>query len=144
MKKIFTLILLLSAAFAAHAQQNSYEPLADRGTFEEMVRSVVILALVYLITSFILSMIKLFLDNRLKTKIVETGTSAEVVAQLMPVGRNDKKHGLKWFSILTAIAIGLGITGFYQPAGVYMLMIMTFSLAIGFLGYFFLIRRLYN
>lgn len=144
MKKIFTLILLLSATLAAHAQQNSYKPLADRGTFEEMVRSVVILALVYLITSFILSMIKLFLDNRLKTKIVETGTSAEVVAQLMSVGRNDKKHGLKWFSILTAIAIGLGITGFYQPAGVYMLMIMTFSLAIGFLGYFFLIRRLYN
>lgn len=143
MKKIFTFTILLLAAMGANAQVDYY-PLSDKSTFDEMMRSVVILSMVYLITSFILSMIKLFLDNRLKMKIVEIGTSEEVVAQLVPNGKNEKKNGLKWFCVLTAVAIGLGITGFYQAVGIYALMIMTFSLAIGFLSYFFLIRHLYN
>ena len=143
MKKIFTFIILLSATKVTYAQGNYY-PLSDKGTFEEMMRSVVILLMVYLVTSFILSMIKLFLDNRLKTKIVEIGAPEEVVAQLIPTGRNEKKNGLKWFCVLTTVAIGLGITGFYQAAGIYALTIMTFSLAIGFLSYFLLIRHLYN
>jgi len=141
MKKIFTIGALLLTTIAAHAQ-TGYYPLSDKGTFEEMVRSVVILALIYLVTSFILYMIKLFLDNRLKFKMVEVGTPEEVVAQLIATNKDAKKTSLKWFCTLCGIAGGLGLIGLFHLTDIYALMVIAFCLALGFLAHFFLMRRL--
>ena len=141
MKKIFTLTILFSATLGANAQ-GIYYPLSDQSTFMEMMRSVVILLMVYLVTTFILNMIKLFLDNALKRKIVETGTSGDVVSQLIPVNKNDSKNSLRWFCTLGTMAIGLAVIGFYHPSEVYTMMIIAFSLAIGFLAYFFITSRM--
>jgi preprotein translocase subunit SecG len=141
MKKILTITLLLLTTFAANAQ-DPYYPLSDKGTFEEMVRSVVILALIYLVTSFILYMIKLFLDSRLKNKMVEVGTSQEVVAQLIASNKDAKKTSLKWFCTLCGIAAGLGAIGYFHLTDIYALMVIAFCLAIGFLAHFFLLSRL--
>lgn len=141
MKKILTISTLLLTTSAAQAQ-SGYYPLSDKGTFEEMVRSVVILALIYLVTSFILCMIKLFLDNRLRVKMVEVGTSEDVVAQLVASNKDVKKASLKWFCTLCGIAAGLGAIGYFHLTDIYALMIMAFCLALGFLANFFLVGRL--
>lgn len=141
MKKIFTISALLVTNLAAHAQ-SGYYPLSDKGTFEEMVRSVVILALIYLVTSFILYMIKLFLDNRLKFKMVEVGTPEEVVAQLIATNKDARKTSLKWFCALTGISAGLGLIGIFHLTDIYALMVIAFCLALAFLAHFFLISRL--
>jgi hypothetical protein len=141
MKKILTISTLLLITIGAHAQ-SGYYPLSDKGTFEEMVRSLVILALIYLVTSFILYMIKLFLDNRLKFKMVEVSTPEQVVAQLMASNKDAKKTSLKWFCTLCGIAAGLGAIGYFHLTDIYALMVIAFCLALGFLAHFFLVGRL--
>ncbi len=141
MKKIFITLLLFSAAFGAHAQGNT-SLMSDSATFEEFVRDIGMLLALYLITSFILTMIRLFLDNGLKKKIVEMGTPETVVSQLMATGKNEVRNSLKLFCALCGIAVGLGIIGCYHLTDIYALMVIAFCLAIGFLGHFFLVSRL--
>jgi preprotein translocase subunit SecG len=141
MKKIYITLLLFSAAFGAHAQSNT-NLMSDRATFEEFVRDIVILLMIFMVTSFILTMIRLFLDNSLKKKIVEMGTPETIVSQLMATGKNEIRNSLKWFCALCGIAAGLGIIGFYQLTDIYALMVIAFCLAAGFLCHFLLISRL--
>jgi preprotein translocase subunit SecG len=143
MKKIYITLLLFSAAFGAHAQ-SSTNLMSDKGTFEEFVRDIVLLLMLFLVTNFILTMIRLFLDNGLKKKIVEMGTPETVVSQLMATGKNEFRNSLKWFCALCGIAAGLGIIGFYQLTDIYALMVIAFCLAIGFLGHFLLASRLHK
>lgn len=141
MKKITTLMLLVSATLGAHAQ-SSTNTFADKNTFEEFVRNVVLLLMIYLVTSFILNMIRLFLTDRLKRKIVETGTSEAIVTQLLDTKKSDKENSLKLFFVLAAIAVGLGVIGCYHMTDIYALTTITFCLAVGFLGHYFMSRRL--
>jgi Zn-dependent protease with chaperone function len=141
MKKIITLTLLVSATLGAHAQSDT-NAFTDQRTLEEFVRNVVILLMIYMVTSFILNMIKLFLNDRLKRKMVETGTSEAIITQLLDTKKSDKENSLKWFFALTAIAVGLGVIGCYHMTDIYALMIIAFCLAVGFLGHYFMSRRL--
>lgn len=141
MKKIYITLLLLPGAFVANAQ-SSTSLMSDRATFEEFVRNIVILLMIFMVTNFILIMIRLILDNGLKKKIVEMGTPENVVSQLMATGGNEIRNSLKWFCALCGIAAGLGIIGCYHLSDVYALMVIAFCLAIGFLGHFLLASRL--
>lgn len=141
MKKIYITLLLLPGAFVANAQ-SSTSLMSDRATFEEFVRNIVILLMIFMVTNFILIMIRLILDNGLKKKIVEMGTPETIVAQLMATGGNEIRNSLKWFCALCGIAAGLGIIGCYHLSDVYALMVIAFCLAIGFLGHFLLASRL--
>ncbi|RKO68778.1 hypothetical protein D7322_25635 [Sphingobacterium puteale] len=141
MKKIFTLFLLIATATVSRAQGNS-TPMNDQPTFQELMRSTVILVLIYLLTNFILALIKTWFDNRLKKKIIESGTSDTVVAQILTNNSTQQPNALKWFCVLTTAAIGLAIVGFYQLNGVYTLSAMALSVAVGYLGFYFLIRRI--
>jgi Zn-dependent protease with chaperone function len=141
MKKIITLTLLLPAALGAQAQSRT-NAFTDNRTFEEFVRNIVILLMLYMVTSFILNMIKLFLNDRLKRKMLETGTPEAVVAQLLDTKKADSETSRKWFFALAAIAIGLGIIGCYQMTDIYALAVIAFCLAFGFLAHYYMSRRL--
>ena len=141
MKKIATIISLMSAGITANAQ-TVFDPFTDERAFFEMMHSVVIIILVFLASSFVLTLIKLFLDDRLKRTIVEKGVAEGVIAQLLPANQKGKENSLKWFAILTAIAIGLTVISFYMPSGLYAATVMIFSIALGFLGYYFLLKKL--
>jgi hypothetical protein len=141
MKKIYITLLLFSTAFGAHAQRNT-NLMNDKSTFEEFVRNIVILLLIFLVTNFILTMIRLFLDNGLKKKMVEMDTPETIVSQLMASGKNEIRNSLKWFCALCGIAAGLGIIGYYHLSDIYALMVIAFCLAIGFLAHFLLASRL--
>ena len=132
---------MVSATLGAHAQSVT-NVFTDKNTFEEFVRNVVLLLMIYMVTSFILNMIKLFLNDRLKRKIVETGTSEAIAAQLLDSKKSDKENSLKWFFALAAIAVGLGVIGCYHMTDIYALMVIAFCLAVGFLGHYFMSRRL--
>lgn len=140
MKKIFTIIALMGISIASQAQQY-FNPFQNKDAFNDMLRSGSILFLIYLLTSFVINIVKLFLDNRLKKAIVEKGAPENVISQLMPGSQSDKKGALKWFIILTCVAVGLTLISFTQPMGFHSVIIMTFSIAFGFLGYFFLLKR---
>ncbi len=143
MKKIFAILSFMAVSFAANAQ-NDFNPFLDKELFQEMLRSVVVLILLYLFTTFILSLIRVRLDNRLKKAILEKQTPENIIAQLLPKNKNEQFGAIKWFSVLTAIGIGLLVVSLFQPLGFHSVIIMVFSVAIGFLGYYFFIRGLNN
>ncbi|MEO6228472.1 MAG: hypothetical protein ABJB11_22815 [Ferruginibacter sp.] len=140
MKKILVSMLLVSSSIGAFAQGNSR--MIDKGTFEELVRDIVLVLMLYIVTNFILSMIRLFLNDRLKRKIVEHDTSEIIVAQLLVNKKSERENSLKLFCALTAIGVGLAIIDCYNLSDIPALMTTIFCLAVGFIVHFFLSSRL--
>jgi TctA family transporter len=135
--KFLSVLLLLP--FAAPAQ-SSFPISASLA--QELVRSGVILVLIYLLSSFILTVLHLVLDHQLKKQLLAAGATESLVAQLLPRHQDRATAALKWFALLTALALGLLIGSLYQPWGIHSVIILLFSLALGFLAYYFLLRRL--
>jgi hypothetical protein len=101
----------------------------------------VILAL-YLILTFILTFAKSIMDNRLKARMIEKGVSDKVVEQLLqPDGKDVKGQAMKSFLLLSGIGLGLSIIKFFLPIGIHSIAIMSFSIALSFLGYYYFLKR---
>ena len=81
-------------------------------------------------------------DFRLKSKIVEKGVPDKVAEQLLHADHKDaKSQAIKWFLILAGIGLGLTIIDLTLPIGIHSVAIMAFSISLGFLGYYFFIKR---
>lgn len=143
MKKLILILLFSSIAIGAHAQE-PFNPLADKEITQEIMRSVVILIGLYLISTFILTLIRLFLTDRLKRTLVEKGADEPIITALLPKNKNEKSEALKWFTLLSAIALGFTVSNFYQPLGIHSVIIMTVSVALGFLAHYLIMRWLNN
>jgi hypothetical protein len=143
MKKIITIIAFLSISLGAHAQEQ-FNPLADKEITLEIMRSIVLLLGLYLISAFILTLFRLFLTDRLKRALLEKGVDETVITALLPKNKDEKSGTIKWFTILTAIAVGLTVSSFYQPMGMHSVIIMTASIALGFLAHYFIMKWLNN
>jgi hypothetical protein len=141
MKRIITSIALLFYSIAANAQTYYLFP-RDRGITTELMRSTVATIVLYIISVFLLSLIRIMLNARLKHKMLDKGVPAEVIADMLP-RKNELTIAIKWFSVLIAISIGLLIISFF-PLGIHSVIIMCFSVALGFLGFYLWAKRLKN
>ncbi len=96
----------------------------------------------YLIIMFILSVVRALLDNRLKSQMINKGVSDKLVEQfLQPTATDAKEQAMKWFLILFGIGLGLTIVSNTLPLGIHSISIMTFSLSLSFLGYYFFVKQ---
>ena len=136
MKKLVILIaLLISTATVVHAQER-YALLDDKELAHNVLNAVAILLTIYLASSFILSLVKLFLSDRLQRSMLEKQTPENIVAKLLPRHKSEKQRTIKWFFLLFASSIGLTIVYLTQPLGFHSVLIVSFSTAFGFLAYF--------
>jgi hypothetical protein len=143
MKKIITALLVLISV-GANAQ-GSFETFNDRDFDFDLLHVTGVLIGIFLFTSFILAFVKLILDGRIKSKMLEKGVSENVVAQFLgPAGRDSKSVAIKWFLVLVCIGIGLIIINLTLPVGLHSIAIMAFSISLSFLGYFYYIKRSQN
>lgn len=143
MKKILiatTVLLLSTAAFA----QDDVKPLIDRSLIFEVTNICAVVTVVYLISNWILQMMKHNLDYRLKSKILEKETAENIVAQLVrpPKKEENGKTILQWFFLLAGIGAGFTLINFTRPYGVHSLAIMAFCIAAGFAGSYYATRRI--
>jgi FtsH-binding integral membrane protein len=144
MKKAIIAAAILTSAIAANAQDKQ-EPLIDRELVFDMVHLCAVVLVIYLISSFILQLIRQNLDYRLKSKIVEKETAENIVGQLVQSDKTNPANTiLQWFCTLMGIAIGFMIMTFTQPYGLHSLAIMAFSVAAGLGIYYLFIRRTKN
>ena len=82
------------------------------------------------------------MDNRLKARMIEKGVSDKVVEQLLqPDGKDVKGQAMKSFLLLSGIGLGLTIINFFLPIGIHSIAIMSFSIALSFLGYYYFLKR---
>lgn len=133
MKKTIYTAAALILPFLAGAQN-----IDDRGLNREVFNAIAIIFVLGLFMVFIISMIKLFLNNRLKSKILDKGVPESIISQLMEQKpKNDNHANVKWFAILTGLGTALTAIYYTQPLGIHSLAIMSFCIAAAFLGYFF-------
>jgi hypothetical protein len=144
MKKLFVAISAFSIVLSSHAQDNSnFEPFKDRQFIFDTTNICAVLLVIYLISNFILRILKQSLEFKLKNKIIDKGTSEPVVAQILQPESNKEKRNylLQWLFVLAAIGLGFTIMNITKPFGFHSLAIMAFSIAAGFGGYYFFTRE---
>ena len=143
MKKLLITISAITAVASANAQDNNFEPLKNRQFIFDSMNICAVLLVIYLLSNFILRIIKQSLDFKLKNKIIDKGTGEPVVAQLLQPESNKEKRNylLQWFFVLAAIGLGFSIMSLSRPFGLHSLAIMAFSIAAGFGGYYFFTRE---
>src|SRR6185312_3536700 len=110
MKKALLILTLLSGSLATYAQDKP-EPLVDRGLISELLSTIAIVIVVYLISSFIVRIIQQNFEYRLKSKIVDKQTSEGVVSQLMQPEKSSSRMRivLQWFCTLLGVGIGFAL-----------------------------------
>jgi len=132
---------MLTSTIVANAQDKQ-EPLIDRELIFDLVHICAVVLIIYLVSSFILQLIRQNLDYRLKSKIIEKETAENVLGQLIPPDKTNPSNTiLQWFCTLVGIAIGFMVMTFTQPFGLHSLAIMAFSVAAGLGIYYFFTRR---
>jgi len=141
MKKILTLAALLFLPAFLQAQ-DMYQINQDVNMSRQFIDIPAIILILYLVLMFILTILKSILDNRLKSQMIEKGVTDKVAEQfLQPTKTDSKGVALKWFLILMGIGVGLMIVDATLPIGIHSIAIMSFSLGLSFLGYFYFIKK---
>ena len=141
MKKVIIIATVLLQPFAANAWQDS--TLLDITNMPlEVIGIPAVILVLYLVLTFILTITKSIMDNRLKARMIEKGVSDKVVEQfLQPDGKDVKGQAMKSFLLLSGIGVGLTIINFFLPIGIHSIAIMSFSIALSFLGYYYFLKR---
>jgi hypothetical protein len=141
MKRIATAAVVIFATTNLHAQP-AYDPLHDSYFINELNKNVTILIFFALIGVFVIALMRVTFDHRLKAKMIEKGVSENLAAQFLRSNtRNMKNEALKWFCIFSSLGAGLLIVNLFQPYGLHSVAILSFSIAAGFLGYYLFSRR---
>lgn len=146
MKKILTSIIIPLATAQTFAQSNSItnnkpilvEPLASDAMSEIILPILFIISLVFML----ITLIKYFLEFRIKNKLIDRGMSEQLSAYLL--NNNDQERQnvvIKWAILFCGIGTGLLITYLTAPIDIHSLAIMAFSLGLSYLAYFFYLRR---
>jgi hypothetical protein len=141
MKKLLATVTILCFAFAAHAQ-DVFDPLKDRQLYFDILNICAVLTGIYLISSFILHIVKQHYSYRIKNRILDKGTEENIVLQLLrPDKKENKNYILLWFCMLAAIGAGLTLVNLIRPFGLHSLAILAFSIAAGFGAYYYFTRQ---
>jgi hypothetical protein len=97
---------------------------------------------VYIVSVFLISVVRAILNFRLRLKMVEKGVSVEIINQLLQPDKNEgKKTAIKSFLVLTGIGLAVAINLFFLPIGIHSLVITIFSLAFSYLAYYYYLKR---
>jgi len=138
----FSIVLLMPLVLSA---QDNYHFSEGNSFSRQLFEIPATLLGAYIFVYFIISIVRLILDNRLKFKMIEKGVSDKVVEQILQPTRTDASgQALKWFLVLAGLGIGLGIVSATRPFGIHSIGIIAFFLALSFLGYFLYMKRSEN
>lgn len=145
MKNRLIQLLMVLIAFPAVAQQKVV-PDTDSATVElpaEPVGQIILPILLIVFLAFMLvSLIKYFLEFRLKSKLINRGMGEQLSAYVSNRdGKEKQQEVMKWAILCFGIGTGLTITYLTAPIHLHSLAIMAFSLGLSYLAYFFYLRK---
>ena len=136
MKKIITVVLAGLMTTAASAQGNY--PRIN----EEVFRAIAVIFVLLSFMIFIIAILKRIFEYRLKNKIVEKGIAENIVSSILQTdARESKDINIKWVALLAGLGAGLTLVNYTMPLGIHSLAIMSFCIALSFLGYFFYLKK---
>ena len=139
--KGFLLLLLCCLTTWEASAQSALVPALDNNTLE-LARRVILPAIaLFLLGYFVLVAIKLVLNYLLKRQIVAAAPSESIVERLLPGPQNEQNKVVKWVALLLSTGTGLALCSRYLPWGLHSVIILLFSIAVGFLAYYLFLRR---
>src|SRR5882762_2085196 len=103
MKKISITAFISLLAIAAQAQEvkENFEPFKDRGFIFDTLHICATLAVIYMVSYFILQVIKNAMTHRIKHRMLDKGTEENIVRELLqPEKKENKNYILQWFFML--------------------------------------------
>lgn len=140
MKKILTSILTLLATAPAFAQNT---PTTVAQTDIDPVSSIIppVLFMSFLVFMLV-SLVKYFLEYRLKNKLIDKGTPENISAYLSTKNESEKQDNvIKWGILFCGIGVGLTVTYLTAPIHIHSLAIMAFSIGLSYMAYFCYLKR---
>jgi hypothetical protein len=141
MKKALIIFTALGGSLAAFAEDKP-EPLINRDFIFDFIHIIAVLLIIFLISSFILQLVRSNFDFRLKSKILERQTDENIVGQLVHPDRvNPLNTVLQWICALAGVGVGFLLVEFTQPFGLHSLAIMAFCVAGGLGLYYYFVQR---
>jgi hypothetical protein len=147
MKKLLTSILMLLATVQGFAQNklitDTKSSVVKPATIEPISEIIFPILFILLFVFMLISLIKYFLDFRLKNKLIDRGMSEQLSTYLVKKNDKEKQHeAIKLAILFCGVGLGLTITYLTSPIHIHSLAIMAFSLGLSYLAYFFYLRRL--
>ena len=139
MKRLWLLLLICLTTGGASAQ-GAQMPSLDLNTLEFSRRVLFPGFALFLLGYFIIAAIKLVLTYLLKRQIMASSISEAVVERLLPSPQDEQNKLVKWIALLLSTGGGLLLCNHYLPLGLHSLIIMLFSIALGFSAYFLYLR----
>ena len=141
MKRVFVFAAALFGSIVAFAQDKP-EPLINRDFIFDLTHIISVLLIIYLISSFILQLLRSNLDFRLKSKMLERQTDENIVGQLVrPDKVNPLNSVLQWICTLASVGAGFLLIEVTRPFGLHSLAIMAFCVAAGLGFYYYFVTR---
>lgn len=141
MKKVVVFAAAICGSVVAYAEDKP-EPLINRDFIFDFIHIIAVILVIYLISSFILQLLRSNFDFRLKSKILERQADENIVAQLIRPDRvNPLNTVLQWVCTLAAVGVGFMLIEFTQPFGLHSLAIMAFCVAAGLGLYYYVAQR---
>ena len=136
MKTIFLTSNGIASTLVANAQSDSVSAVD-----KDILVGIGMLILIALISFTILTIIKHWMQYRLKNKAIDNGLSENVINAILQNNTNSNKNSnIKWFAILAGVGTAFTIINYTLPLGIHSIAIMTFSVSLSFLGYFFYLK----
>ena len=138
MKKISAIIILLPA-FVQVMAQNSGNPSSASDTMSEIILPILFIGF---LVFMLITLIKYFLEFRLKSKLIDRGMSEQLSAYILNKSDREKQHeAMKLAILFFGIGAGLTLTYWTAPIHLHSLAIMACSIGLSYLAYFFYLRR---
>ncbi|MEO5643694.1 MAG: hypothetical protein ABIQ40_06640 [Bacteroidia bacterium] len=136
MKKTFLTIIAIAPTLVANAENNNISTVD-----KDILVMIGMLIVIALISFTILTIIKRWMEYRLKNKLIDKELSENVINSILQDGTNrNKNSNIKWFAILAGVGTALTIINYTLPLGIHSIAIMTFSVSASFLSYFFFLK----
>ncbi len=140
MKRIWNLTCILCMALVTPtmASQSTTSITDDREVVFFSLNAIAVLLSIWITTSFLLRLIKLFLNDRLRRTLLERNAPSEIIVEILPKENNLIELALSWCCVLFAGSVGLTLCYFTQPLGLHSAIILSISLAFGLLAFYFI------
>lgn len=133
-------MLLFNISMVANAQGNS-DLLSDREFMFDLLHSLVATVAMCIIITFILSMLRLWMNYQLRKKLLDNDAPVEIIDKIL-LNKSENLNPMKWCIIMVFVGIGLLTISFLGSLDIRSLMIMSFSIALGFGVFYILSQRL--
>lgn len=107
---------------------------------DEVVRTLIVIVLFYVVAGFLLTLVRMVLNHRLKSKMITMGVTGPEVEKLLRTNTDHKDSAVKWFLLLLSAGVGFVIISFF-PLGWLSAGIFALCLSMGFANYYLYLRN---